>query len=159
MGKFACIDKTVESFLKAKAIEFDKRNVARTYLVLDEERFCAGEITICAYFTLAIKPLDFSDSLSKSKIKSIDGFSKNAKSVGTILIGQLGKDVNYQSLLPGFSVLHEVFSIVHDVFESIGCRIVLLECLDINRVVSFYKANSFEVLQKNHKYLQMIRFL
>ena len=35
INKFVCLDKEVEIFLKEKALEFDKRNKSRTYLLID----------------------------------------------------------------------------------------------------------------------------
>lgn len=92
IDKFSCKDKDVEYFLKNKAFEFEKRDKSRTYLIFDAAKYVSGDVTILAYFTLSLKSLEFKDTLSKSKIKEIDGFSKEVKGVAIALIGQFGKD-------------------------------------------------------------------
>jgi hypothetical protein len=89
---FSCKDKDVEFFLKNKALEFEKRDKSRTYIICEEETFLSGDVSILAYFTLSLKPLEFRDNLSKNKIKEVDGFSKEVESVAIALIGQFGKD-------------------------------------------------------------------
>ncbi|GHU56535.1 hypothetical protein AGMMS49975_20030 [Clostridia bacterium] len=49
MNNFSCKDMNVEDFLKNKALDFDARNVARTYLLIDEEQYLRRVIIILAY--------------------------------------------------------------------------------------------------------------
>ena len=76
MGNFCCRDEGVQSFLRDKAFDYDNRNLARTYFILDEDKFASGEIEIAAYYTLSIKALPFTEGVSESKIKEIDGFKR-----------------------------------------------------------------------------------
>jgi len=89
-GNFRCQDEEVAKFLKEQALEFDKRNKSRTYLLIDESN--DDEIVIWGYYTLTLKSLKLSRGLSKSKVKKIDGFRSDAIEAESILIGQLGKD-------------------------------------------------------------------
>ena len=148
-------------FLKQNALEFDRRNVSRTYLLLDSEAYELGEMRIDAYFSLAIKPLMFDSALSKSIIKKIDGFSKIAESVGAILIGQLGKCQKRNNAISGNVLLEHAFTQIHIAFEVVGCRVVFLECCPDNKLVSFYEQNGFSWLQRseNTGFVQMVRFL
>ncbi|MCL2387725.1 MAG: hypothetical protein FWC89_09300 [Defluviitaleaceae bacterium] len=61
---FICKDKDVEVFLKHKAIDFEMRDKSRTYLILDNDAFVRGTMTILAYFTLSLKSLEFRDTIS-----------------------------------------------------------------------------------------------
>ena len=155
---FSCKDDDVETFLKNKATEYEKRNKSRTYLILDEERLYKNEIIILGYFTLSLKALIFSDDVSKSKIKNIDGFSKDIKVTATILIGQFGKDKNNAKNIDGSVLFIECLKVVYDIHNRVGNRIVLLECNNFDKIINFYKKNNFEILQNNEsgKYLQMI---
>ena len=63
-GKFTCQDKDVEKFLKEKALDFDKRNKSRTYLIINAET--DDEIVILGYYTITMKNLPFSGTVSKS---------------------------------------------------------------------------------------------
>jgi hypothetical protein len=161
LHNFYCKDKDVEAFLKTKAFEFDLRNKSRTYLILEKESFTNGFVKILAYFTLSLKILEFEPSASKSLIKNIDGFSKNVNSVAVMLIGQFGKDELLAKNIDGSIFLDICLGIIGNAQNLIGGRIVLIECLPIEKIVSFYSKSGFRFLQydKNDKYAQMVRLL
>ena len=161
IASFSCKDKEVESFLKNKAFEFEKRNKTRTYLVLDKNKYEDGEIVLLAYFSLSLKSLDFRDTVSKSKIKDIDGFSKDVKGVAIALVGQFGKDENKADTVSGKDILNICMEFLYKVQTLIGGRYVLLECRETEKVVRFYRDTGFETLQldKSDGYLQMVRRL
>ena len=155
--KFECQDKDVEKFLKEKALDFDKRNKSRTYLIIDGDN--DDEIVILGYYTITMKNLPFSETVSKSMVKRIDGYSNNINSAESILIGQLGKDYNHRNELSGVSLLNYAMNTVYSIHNLAGCRIVFLECLNNEKVVKFYQDNGFVFLQESGEYLQMIRNL
>ncbi|MCL2157953.1 MAG: hypothetical protein FWH48_00940 [Oscillospiraceae bacterium] len=155
--KFVCQDKDVEKFLREKALDFDKRNKSRTYLLVDSEQ--DEEIVILGYYTITIKNLPFTYAVSKTMVKKIDGYSNNVNSAESILIGQLGKDYNHKESISGSLVLDHAVNTVYAVHNLAGCRIVFLECSDNEKIVKFYKDNGFVFLQKSGEYLQMIRYL
>jgi hypothetical protein len=159
IASFSCKDKDVEYFLKNKAAEFEKRDKSRTYLVFDDDRYLSGDATILAYFTLSLKSLEFGDTLSKNKIKDIDGFSKEVSGVAIALIGQLGKDEGEAIDVLGEDLLDLCMDKIFQVKNLIGGRYVLIECHDIDKVVDFYRNNGFERLQVDNSdnYLQMVR--
>ena len=154
---FVCQDKDVEIFLKNKALDFDKRNKSRTYLLIDENN--DDEIIILGYYTLTLKSLPFGETVSKSMIKRIDGYSNNINSAESVLIGQFGKNYNYKSELSGVTLLNYAMDTVYDIHELAAGRIVFLECLDNEKVVKFYQDNGFIFLQRSGEYLQMVRHL
>ena len=94
-SRFSCQDKDVEKFLKEKALDFDKRNKSRTYLLIDGDK--DEEIIIMGYYTLTLKSLKYNANLSKSKVKKIDGFRSDVIETESVLIGQLGKDYIYRN--------------------------------------------------------------
>ncbi|GHU58930.1 hypothetical protein AGMMS49975_25990 [Clostridia bacterium] len=161
MNNFSCKDTNVEDFLKNKALDFDARNVARTYLLIDEEQYLRQVIIILAYFTISLKPLVFDEKVSMNKVKQIDGFSKHTKSVAVVLIGQLGKDTTHAPYISGSYILELAMNIVYRISALAGCRIALLECMPIDKLLDFYKSNGFVFLQqsRDNELLQLIRFL
>ncbi|MCL1809028.1 MAG: hypothetical protein FWG42_04560 [Clostridiales bacterium] len=156
ISQFRCKDMDVETFLKNKAIDFERRNKSRTYLIIDDINN-----SLLGYFTLSLKALRFNSSVSKKTIKSIDGFSKEVKAVGITLIGQFGKDTVLAREIDGGKLFDMCLETVFKVQKIVGGRFVMLECLDIKEIVSFYKKQGFETLQFNEsdKYLQMVRQL
>jgi hypothetical protein len=160
VSRFLCRDKEVETFLCSKAFDFDCRNVARTYLLIDQDSVSKTEPDILAYYSLSVRQLVFDAGLSKNKIKEIDGFSKIATSVSAILIGQLGKNILHGDAISGTKIMSLAMTSVRQAFDIIGCRIAFLECQQVNNLISFYLENGFEPLRINHNgLLQMIRFL
>jgi len=158
---FTCKDKDVEVFLKRKAIDFEKRDKSRTYIVFDNDAFMSGIMSILAYFTLSLKSLEFGDTVSKGKIKDIDGFSKEVKGVAIPLVGQFGKDENAAKRISGKDLLDHCMGKIYEVQSLIGGRYVLIECHDIDKIVNFYRDSEFDRLQfdKSDNYLQMVRRL
>ena len=145
----------VELFLKQKAENFERRNKSRTYLLIDG---ISGDIA--AYFTLSLKSVDFGQSVSKSTIRDIDGFSKDVESAAVVLIGQFGKNYSMRDYISGTDLLEIVLNVIYSVKDIVGGRICLLETEDTpenKKVVNFYMANGFKMLQhdKTDKYLQM----
>ncbi|GHU54819.1 hypothetical protein AGMMS49975_15730 [Clostridia bacterium] len=161
MSRFSCRDKSVEYFLRNKAFDFDVRNVARTYLILDPDEYVLDDVVILAYFSISVKHVIFDETLSKTKINEIDGFSKNAPSANTILIGQLGKDTEHSNEISGSLILDLAIAQVYSALDTVGCRIALLECMPIDKLLDFYKSNGFVFLQqsRDNELLQLIRFL
>ena len=156
ISQFSCKDKDVEDFLKTKAFDFERRDKSRTYLVFADENNA-----LIGYFTLSLNALPFRSEVAKNTIKRIDGFSKDVKAVGIVLIGQFGKDCNLAKHFDGSRLLDICMESVYKAYDVVGGRFVMLECLEIQQVVSFYKKNDFVILQKDEKdkYLQMIRRL
>jgi hypothetical protein len=153
---FVCEDKAVELFLKIKSFEFEKRNKSRTYLVFDDEK--AG---LLGYFTLSLKSLVFRNNLPKGKIKDIDGFSKEVRSVAIVLIGQFGKDESQAKETSGKELLKICLDKIYQAHSLIGGRYALIECHNTDKVVNFYCENGFDFLQPDlsNSYLQMVRRL
>jgi hypothetical protein len=108
-----------------------------------------------------LKALPFTETISKTAIKRIDGFSKDVKAVGIMLIGQFGKDEVLARDIEGASLFDMCIKTVYAAQRIIGGRFVMLECREIKNIVSFYMKNGFERLQLDESdgYLQMIRRL
>jgi hypothetical protein len=159
MASFTCRDKDVESFLKNNSFEYERRNKSRTYLIFDDEK----SDTLLGYYTLSLKSLHFSSAASKTAIKDIDGYSNKVNSVGIILIGQFGKDEVLAKDVAGKWLLEQCIETVYEAQRIVGGRFVMLECLDIDKIVSFYGDAAFEFKRfqqsENGKYLQLIKKL
>lgn len=153
ISSFICRDKDVEEFLKNKALEFERRDKSRTYLIFSDSSSLLG------YFTLSLNALPFRENVSKNTIRRIDGFSKDVQAVGIILIGQFGKDAEKSKNMNGNELLEICLRTIERAKDIIGGRFIMLECLDIDKVVKFYSENGFQYLQldKRDRYIQMVR--
>ncbi|HJO95540.1 MAG TPA: hypothetical protein QF753_19245 [Victivallales bacterium] len=90
-------------------------------------------------------------------VKKIDGISRNATEVRTLLLGQVGKNYAFDNQINLAIILENVYSVFKSVQHLIGGRIILLECKDENRLISYYKKHGFYFLQKEKNQTQMIK--
>ncbi|SIQ31938.1 hypothetical protein [Halanaerobium kushneri] len=141
----------VENFLRENAINREKRDLTRTYLIIDQNKFESdNEINIVAYFSIALKTLIIPQTLSNSKIKKIDGFSKDAKESIVYLIGQLARNDDYNTeAITGAEILARALNIISDIKDKIGGKVVLVECEDQQKVIDFNLENDFERLPEH----------
>ena len=78
----------VENYLIKTSIEHDDKHISKTFLYFDDEIS-----NIIGYYSLALKTVSFEDeSISKSLIRKLHGYSRNCNSIVAVLIGQLGKN-------------------------------------------------------------------
>ncbi len=160
VSNFICSkDPDVEFFLKNKSLPYEKTSKSRTYLIVDEELLSNREVCILAYFTLALKTLFISPKVSKSKIKRLDGLFNKASNVTAYLIGQIGKNDLYKYAIKGDELIKYAVEIIEQVHGYIGGRFILVECLDHPKLIQFYNNNGFAPLQKEDKYIQLVKFL
>ena len=159
----------VQTFLHSKAIEFEKMDISRTYLVFSTYQ---GKPYLAGYFSLSARPLIISkrlfQSLSNSMKKKLLGFGykteQQAYEVKSFLLGQLGK--NYSNiarkanLVTGDDLLNLSYEKVKEAQKIVGGRILYLECDNFPRLVEFYQRNKFVeigTLNSESKQLIMIK--
>ena len=99
--------------------------------------------------------------------KELDGLS--AKIHGRVindfpcfLIGQLARNSDVKKeLLSGEDLLEKAFSIIEVAVNAVGGRYILIECLDNEKLIAFYKRNGFSEIARipdgNHQMVQMMR--
>ena len=170
---FSCEkDKDIELFLHNKAIEFERLSKARTYLICDEEQimdeqFCVDQLKIYGYIAVALKILSVPENWSNRKRKEIDGL--NAKIHGEVigdfscyLIGQLSKNSNVPcDSISGNELLQIAYDVICAAVDAVGGRYMMIECQEKKKLIDFYLANGFEIIQKStdgiNVMVQMIR--
>ena len=167
LSHFSCPRSTeIEYFLKNNAIDFSKRRMSITYLVLDEN------MDLAAYFTLTHKSTKISeDILSKTQYKKLAAHAKMDISgqfdVSAFLIAQLGKNaaVKTSDKLPGSKLIEIILGILENIQQYIGGGVVFLECDPQPSLIKFYQKapNRFVIYgerdsEEGIKYCQMLRF-
>lgn len=143
LSEFSCPKNVeIEDFVKNKAVDFAKRKISVTYLVMDNETGA-----VISIFTLAHKVLDINkDALSATSRKKLSRFAnfdetKNSYSVSAFLIAQFGK--NYSADQPsdwnGVRLMEKTFETLGIVQRYIGGGVVFLECEDNPFLLDFYQ--------------------
>lgn len=141
---FSCDkNKDLENFLCNLAIKFSKRNVSKTYLIINED-----SPDILAYFSLAFTSIQSSEfELSNTLVSKMDGFNKHAKEIKVHLIGQIGKNfaVENNPINLGL-ILQETFTIIKQIRAMAGGRFAILECNNHPSLIKLYEKQGFKIL-------------
>lgn len=162
ISNFICTkDQDIETFLKERAITFDKLSKSRTFFIFDEDAY---EFQILGYFTLALQILRIPDSYSNRKIKTLDGFSAKNKGetitgLPVILIGQIAKNDLYKEKITGEELFKYCLNTIFDVQLLLGGRIVLLECKNIPYLIDFYEKFRFVKIEKDYQENELLQFI
>jgi len=157
--------KDVQEFLHNKAIEFENRELATTYLIFASYK---NKMLLAGYFTLANKSLILNKKAVKNKaskgsasgisnnlLRKLKPYSKYMKEVDLYiinapLIGQLGKNyaINQGKLIKGDELLKIACDKVWEIQRHFSGRFVYLECEDNDKLRDFYSSNGFVVFGK-----------
>lgn len=157
----------VELFLKKNSVEFSKRKMSITYLVLDELDQVTG------YFTLTHKPVVVkNEKLSNTSKKRLLRHAKydsaiDTYSVSAFLIAQISKNyaLPQSERMSGQKLMEITLSVIEDIQQQIGGGVVFLEAEEHPELLGFYGKQMFTPFgvrysdEDQTKYIQMIRFL
>lgn len=158
----------IENFVKNNAIDFAKKKMSITYLVVDKDT------NVQAIFTLTHKALEINNDIlsgtSRKKIKRFAQLDENTNSfvVSAFLIAQFGKnDTVQQESIRGNELMDMTFEILLSAQHDIGGSLVYLECEEKENLLNFYSSspNSFipfgerKSERDDTKYIQMFRFI
>ncbi|MBL0686337.1 MAG: hypothetical protein JJV94_00730 [Sulfurospirillum sp.] len=135
----------LQDFLHNKALVFEKNLRSRTYLYIDNNRK-----NVVAYFTIAINTL-YTDDISSKVIKLLDGYRDDTKSIPCFLIGQLGKSNLYKDIKIGQFIIEDAIEIIDNSQISLGGRFILLDSINIKKVISFYENNLFFAIENDQE--------
>jgi len=157
LKKFSChIENDLEDFLHRKAIVYEKCDMSRTYLILDNEiLLMKKEITIIAFFSIGLKPICL-DGISKKHRKKLLGRIQfgDKNHISAHLIGQLGRCDKYKSCdLSGDFIMMECLNKIHESKRIIGGRIVIVECK--RPLLKFYEKNGFTSISNTNDLYQL----
>lgn len=177
LHSFSCpLNEDVETFLRSKAVLFDKQSISRTKLVFTSFK---NQVVLVGYFTLAYKDFTIPQRILSRKlrdrIKKFGSYNDDIKAykISAPLIAQLGKNYanGYNKLITGDELLAIACRCVREVQLNIGGKIVYVECEDKARLLNFYESNGFvafscrqldkddaKVLNENYL-VQLLRYL
>lgn len=166
LSDFSCQKNSeIENFVKQNALEFAKRKMSITCLVIDEDG------NLIAIFALTHKAVQLSDhNLSASARKKIERYTKldkqsNTYMLSAFLIAQFGKNDQYKKRIAGNELMDMTMNILISIQRAIGGGVVYLECEEKDQLLSFYEndKNRFRVFGERRsdndgiKYIQLLR--
>lgn len=157
----------IETYVKHNALEFAKRKISITYLVLDD----MGELS--AIFTLTHKPIEICiEGLTATLAKRLSRYAypdedTGAYMISAFLIAQFGKNFSAKNVVSGDELMEITLGVLSGIQHEIGGGVVYLECEDQPKLLDFYQndRNRFrafgERISESDKtrYIQLLRIL
>ena len=168
LSDFSCPkNQEIECFIRNNAINFAKRKMSVTHLVMN------GDNKLVAIFTLAHKALEISNeglsSAARRKIKRYAQLdeSRNSYMISAFLVAQFGKNnPDSSDNISGNELMDNVIEVLERVQRDVGGGVMYLECEDKPKLLTFYEneRNRFRVFSERYsetdqtKYIQLMRF-
>ena len=170
-SRFSCpLNLDVERFLMRQSIDFTKRNLSVTYIVVAK-----GSDELVGYFTLTIKAISVNASaFSKTMQRKIERVSEVNEQTGeyilaAYLVAQLGKNFTDKAnkKITGAQLLDLALDKIRDAQYRLGGTVVFLEADNVDKLISFYEANGFKRFavrksrgaQEQHKLVQLLKVM
>lgn len=168
LSEFSCPkNPEIEEFMQKNAIEFAKRKISITYLLIDTEGRILG-IFALAHKAVRVMGRDLSGTVKKKIQRYAQIDEKTGEmTLSAFLIGQFGKNYQYPESLPvsGNQLMDAAFSILEHVQHEIGGGVVYLECEEKPKLLEFYQSekNRFRIFGERYsegdgiKYIQLLK--
>lgn len=151
LSSFVCNEnQEVEEFLKHKAINHEKKGLAKTVLILDPN--CNYEIV--GYYSISIKSLIIEGTLNTTQKKKYFGTSQtNGNTIPAILIGQLGKNEAVKSTFTGSNLIDFIIMYIKRMSLYTPSVIVYVEHNGTQKLFDFYEKHGFIYFPRNNEEL------
>lgn len=158
----------IENFIRNNAIDFAKRKLSITYILLDN---AGGAIT--GYFALTHKAIEIkNDNISNTTRRKLSSHARldsdtNSFTVSAFLLAQIGKNygIDSERRITGDELIDYANDIMADIQHRIGGGIIYLDCEDKQHLKNFYvEKNHYKIFGERFShsdgihYLQMVRF-
>ena len=166
------LNEEVEDFVHNKSIEFAKKKLSITYLVI--RKTDDGKTVLVGIFTLAHKAVEVTNTnISNTARRKLSRYAKldeetDKYNVSAFLIAQFGKNsaVSEKLIISGNELMDLAFEVLRHVQYFVGGGVVYLDCENIDKVLGFYKSdyNRFKIFgermarSEGKLYLQLLKF-
>ena len=147
LSLFSCpINPAIENFIKNRAIDFARRKLSITYLVIDSK-----DGQILGYFALTHKAVLIPNvGLSNTSRRKLERFARLDRATGdymasAFLIAQFGKNygVDNGMRITGKQLMDVANDILVNIQRQIGGGIIYLDCEDNEKLQQFYINENF----------------
>jgi len=145
-------NRDLEDFLHNKSITFENNGRSRTYIYID-----IFEKKVIAYFTISISSL-YVENFSKETIKYLYGQEIKLKCMPTYLIGQIGKSDNCNKKI-GYILIKKAIKTIIKSYEILNGRFILLDAINNDKIVNFYKKNGFSAIENPTNDKEVIKMI
>ena len=140
-------DMDLEEFFHTQALMFAKEKLGQTYCVINNE---GEEAEIVAFFTVSNDSIKttFIPKKAVNKIERKIPGRKHLHTYPAVLIGRLGVNRKYQGwdYFIGQQIINYIKIWFTDDDNKTGCRFLVVDAYNKEKVLSFYERNKFKFL-------------
>lgn len=149
LKEFSCVRNTdVQSFIREKAIRYERSGLSRTYLYLKTNESDGNRYSVVAYFAIAITSVDFT-GVSRSKRAKVLGGTPGRdeqEHFGGLLVAQLARDDSCDNaVIDGTELLEDCEMMIEQGRVYLGGRMLYVDCKE--ELVGFYERNGYKLLK------------
>ena len=160
----------IELFVRCKALEFNRRGAASSYLVFDVD-----SASFVGFYALALKVASIpAINVSRSFRKKFEYFGEydsasDSIELPVVLLAQFGKNDRYADLVSGEQLMSLAEDSVREVHRLAGGRFVVLDAVDARGLLNFYtnlgfrkygnRENSEDVSSDSASFVQMFKYV
>lgn len=153
---FSCGNTDLDDFFNNEALIYKESLMGKTYCFLKKQSVNVNQnseykFTILAAFTVANDSLKISDLPNNRKKKMTGKTHKHLKRYPGVLIGRLGVNKEFCGKGIGSAVLSYVKDWFSEPENKTGCRYVIVDALNSEKVLKFYLDNEFKFLFSSEK--------
>jgi hypothetical protein len=148
--KFDCGNSDLNEFFEKDAFNFETQLFGKTYCFLS----ASDENEIINIFTISNDSVKVKTLPEKSKEqlrKNIPQQKQGLRSYPAVLIGRLGVNKKYKDAGIGSQVLNFIKAWFRQDDNKTGCRFLIVDAYNTEKVTSFYGKNGFSFLFDNEK--------
>jgi hypothetical protein len=145
LREFSCaMDSDVETFIRSKAIDYEKAGYSRTFIYEAKDK---GVASIAAYFTVAITSVSFADVSRSRKSKVLGGYPgrDSLDHFAGLLIAQLARaDGVSKEVITGQQLIENAEEVIEQGRRFLGGKVIYLDCKE--PLVEFYENNGYVLI-------------
>lgn len=154
LKQFKCSkDTDIESFLSDYALEYEEKNVARTFLVMDDTL----PLQILGYFSIGLNVMQFDEKLDvKEAYEGISLYEQGYKPIYKLFM--IGKNENYANHVKMSDIFNkDILGYIQQSKKYVGGNLMYIDC--VPELKSYYEKLGFVYYDDLNKFelIRMIR--
>ena len=141
---FICGDNGINAFFRHSYFLYEQELLTKTYAFVTDDEECR----IVCIFSVSNDSVKASmlPKRFRNRMQCNIPNSKRMRSYPAVLIGQMGVDRNFKGLNVGSQVLNYIKDWFTHPANKTGCRFLIVDALNEDKVIEFYRKNGFNLV-------------
>lgn len=141
---FICGDNGIDAFFRHSYFLYEQELLTKTYAFVTDDEECRI-VCIFSVSNDSVKASMLPKRFRNRMQRNIPN-SKRMRSYPAVLIGQMGVDRNFKGLNVGSQVLNYIKDWFTHPANKTGCRFLIVDALNEDKVIEFYRKNGFNLV-------------